>query len=68
MDNLDISIPLLAESPYNIICSSFSTASIPGKEIYTITSGSYQYNFQSLENIVIRVHYQKFKQEMASGE
>ncbi|MCT1797258.1 helix-turn-helix domain-containing protein [Aerococcus viridans] len=67
-DNLDISIPLLAESPYDIICSSFSIPSIPGKEIYTITSESYQYNFQSLENIINRVRYQKFKQEMASDE
>ena len=67
-NHFDISIPLLSESPYDIICSFFSIPAIPGKEIYTITSESYQHNFQPLENIVNRIRYQKFKQEMASDK
>lgn len=67
-DNYDISEELLAESPYDIICSSFSIPPIPGKEIYTITSESYQYNFQSLETVIDHIRYQEFKKQMKLEE
>lgn len=64
-DALTISEEMLKDSPYDVICTPFSIPNIPGKEIYTITSESYQYNFQSLETVIDRIRYQEFKKQMS---
>lgn len=67
-DALTISEEMLKDSPHDVICTTFSIPNLPGKEIFTIISESYQKNFQSLETVIDQIRYQEFKKQISIEE